>query len=610
MTLAQFLALHPWPAEHAGSKRLEWFWTYELDLSAQTVWPVLADSSRMNRALGVAEMKFEDRDGVRHGSSKPGGVPHAWVEVPWNWVVGQWLESVRLYERGFSKVVFAAFHLEPLGPTKTRVYVYFGAIPRGLIGTVALKLGFPSLQQGFAKVFSEVVAQQPKRAPAMFTVLRKEPLAPEAESRLVTVRDALYAKKLHRPSVDALIDWVRVGDEQDLHRIQVRERARAWNLDEDGVLGVCLHATRLGLLELSWDAVCPHCRGVAEASANLGGLQASSTCGTCQIDFGTGGSESVEIAFHVHPSIRHIEKRTYCSAEPSTKEHIRVQHAVAAGAHVAVVPQLEPGRYRLRLHGQKKYGFLDVGRGKAGAVDWKVSEAPGEQPADAAATVRFVNDSAEEKRFIVEASQWTDLALRPGRLLSFQEFRDLFSEEYLGSDVQLAIGEQTIMFTDMVGSTAMYAQRGDPAAFVEVKRHFTDVFAIIAKHRGAVVQTIGDAAMGAFNSPLDAVKASMEIHQCFHPASSSKLRITLNTGPCIAVKLNTGIDYFGHTVNVAAKLQGLAESWQIAMSDAVYSAPGVAEWISSQGAVIETLAYSSKALTAPVGVKRWSVFPG
>ncbi len=326
-----------------GGKRVEWFWTYDLDLTPQALWPVLADSSRMNRALGVAEMKFEDRDGVRYGSSKPGGVPHAWVEVPWNWVVGQWLESVRLYERGFSKVVFAAFHLEPLGPAKTRVYVYFGAIPRGLVGRVALKLGFPSLEKGFAKVFAEVVEKQPKRAP----------LAVEAEARLMTVRDALYAKNQHRASVDALIDWVRVGDEQDLHRIQVRERARAWNLDEDRLLGVCLHATRLGLLELSWDAVCPHCRGVAEASANLGGLQANAACETCQIDFGTGASEAVEITFHVHPSIRHIEKRTYCSAEPATKEHIRVQRAGQRAARRTAGRRGGDGAIRQRLSGRE-----------------------------------------------------------------------------------------------------------------------------------------------------------------------------------------------------------------------------------------------------------------
>ena len=105
--------------------------------------------------------------------------------------------------------------------------------------------------------------------------------------------------------------------------------------------------------------------------------------------------------------------------------------------------------------------------------------------------------------------------------------------------------------------------------------------------------------MGAFNSPLDAVKASKEIHECFHPDRAdlpSRLRITLNTGPCIAVKLNTGIDYFGHTVNVAAKLQGLAEAWQIAMSEAVYASPGVAAWLAEQNATIEQLSYSSKAI--------------
>jgi len=197
--------------------------------------------------------------------------------------------------------------------------------------------------------------------------------------------------------------------------------------------------------------------------------------------------------------------------------------------------------------------------------------------------------------------------------LSFQEYRDLFSDEYLGADVQLGIGEQTILFTDIVGSTELYARRGDPAAFVEVKRHFDEVFDIIAKNRGAVVKTIGDAAMGAFNSPLDALKAAKQIQDVFHESPERhavRLRISLNTGPCIAVKLNTDIDYFGHTVNVAAKLQALAEAWQVAMSRAVYDAPGVAAWLEEQGAALEDAAYSSKAIPEPVAVKRWQVHSG
>src|SRR5262249_46262560 len=131
-------------------------------------------------------------------------------------------------------------------------------------------------------------------------------------------------------------------------------------------------------------------------------------------------------------------------------------------------------------------------------------------------------------------------------------------------------------------------------------------------HRGAVVKTIGDAAMGAFRDPVDAVRAAAAIQKTFHPERAdlpTRLRISLNTGPCIAVKLNTDIDYFGHTVNVAAKLQALAEPWQITMSDSTWRAPGVAAWLESAGAVLEDCEYKSKALPEGVRGKRWTVFP-
>ena len=133
---------------------------------------------------------------------------------------------------------------------------------------------------------------------------------------------------------------------------------------------------------------------------------------------------------------------------------------------------------------------------------------------------------------------------------------------------------------------ALAPRQGDPAAFVTVKKHFQTVFGLIAEHKGAVVKTIGDAVMAAFGDPLDAVTCAKAIHDRFPPGctdSVAVLRISLNTGPCIAVRLNANIDYFGSTVNVAAKLQALAESWQIAMSKATYDAPGVAAWLRDQG---------------------------
>ncbi|HVV86159.1 MAG TPA: DUF5939 domain-containing protein [Kofleriaceae bacterium] len=610
MTEEELVRLHPWPARFGDGPRLTYLWHFELQSSPADVWRITADTSRLNRALGTAEMHFEDRGAERWGWSKPGGVRHVWRELPWNWVAGEWLECVRVYERGFMKVMQGVQRVTPLPGGGARFTAYFAFLPRGLVGATAIRLGFPGMEKAYRRVLAELDRQLTAVTPALLQ-LAPPPLEPEARARLERIRGELIGQGLDRAAVDRLCEWVATADELDLHRIQVRARARSWGLDEDAVLRVFLHATRAGLLQLSWDVVCPHCRD-AEGMARLGDVAGSAACPACEISFATDTTEAIEITFRVHPSIRVVAERHFCSAEPAHKDHIRVQRAVAPGEAIAVAPALLPRRYRARLHGETRHGFLDVAAAGDAAVEWAASEGPITRAVAPGPTLTLRNDLDRDAMFVIEDAQWSDVALRPGRLLSFQEFRDLFAEEYLGADVRLAVGEQTILFTDMVGSTALYADRGDPAAFVEVRRHFDAVFALITQHRGAVVKTIGDAAMAAFNDPLDAVRCSKAIHDRFSPActdSVARLRISLNTGPCIAVKLNANIDYFGSTVNVAAKLQALAESWQIAMSAATYGAPGVAAWLADQGAVLEDAAYVSKALPAPVAVKRWSVYP-
>lgn len=613
LTKEECLAQHPFPKEYAAAKRLEWFWHYDVDLSAKDLWTLVADSSRMNRALQVSEMKFEDRNGQRIGSSRPGGFFHEWQEVPWNWVAERFIESVRIYRSGFSKVVYAVFMLQPLSTEKTRLYVYFGAVPKNPLTSLALRLGFPSVGREYAKLLPRLADEVRERRP--LSLVQPGPgLSEAAQQRLATIRQDLIAKGLDVRAVNQLLDWIANGDEQELFRIQVRERARAFQVDEDALLRVCLHATRLGLLELSWDVMCPHCRGVSKQNGSLGDISTQGACEVCLIDFGTDSSDAVEITFHVHPSIREVPLRTFCSAEPATKEHIRVQHSVPPDGKQILLPPLPKGRYRLRWQGHKRYGYLDVGvPSGAREIDWRTSSQPCEISVDSDFALRLHNDSSETALFVLETAQWSDLALRPGRIFSLQEFRDLFREEYLSADVQLAIGQQTILFTDMVGSTELYAKQGDAVAFREVRRHFADVFRIIAEHRGAVVKTIGDAVMGAFTSPLDAVLSAKAIHDCFHPGRSdslTKLRISVNVGPCIAVKLNTDIDYFGHTVNVAAKLQSLAGAWQVALSDEVYFAPGVADWLAKEPAKLEAVRYESPSLLSPISGKRWTVYEG
>jgi class 3 adenylate cyclase len=61
------------------------------------------------------------------------------------------------------------------------------------------------------------------------------------------------------------------------------------------------------------------------------------------------------------------------------------------------------------------------------------------------------------------------------------------------------------------------------------------------------------------------------------------LKAGLNTGPCIAVTLNDRLDYFGSTVNMAARLEGLSSGADVIISRSVYDDARVRELIESNG---------------------------
>src|SRR5919205_1440037 len=92
---------------------------------------------------------------------------------------------------------------------------------------------------------------------------------------------------------------------------------------------------------------------------------------------------------------------------------------------------------------------------------------------------------------------------------------------------------------------------------------------IVAAEAGAVVKTIGDAVMATFPTPERAVAAALRMRQAMrafnaeHGEEDLLLKIGIHEGPCLAVVLNERQDYFGQTVNIAARVQGLAESQAI-----------------------------------------------
>jgi class 3 adenylate cyclase len=152
------------------------------------------------------------------------------------------------------------------------------------------------------------------------------------------------------------------------------------------------------------------------------------------------------------------------------------------------------------------------------------------------------------------------------RLLANQIFRDLYGTDTLDPEQRLKITSLTFLFTDLKGSTVLYERVGDLAAFDIVRAHFHVLHEIVGAEHGAVVKTIGDAVMATFHSPDQAVAAALKMRKAMQKLNAERgsedlqLKIGIHEGPCLAVVLNDRQDFFGSTVNIASRVQGLATS--------------------------------------------------
>jgi class 3 adenylate cyclase len=190
-------------------------------------------------------------------------------------------------------------------------------------------------------------------------------------------------------------------------------------------------------------------------------------------------------------------------------------------------------------------------------------------------------------------------------LVTTQAFRDLFRSESIPSQGGLALKNLTVLFTDLKGSTELYSRMGDMRAYGLVGEHFGILRDVVAERGGAVVKTIGDAVMASFPTPAPALEAAMVMNREIGKVGDLELKIGLHAGPCIAVDLNERLDYFGQTVNIAARVQAIADSRQIVCTDPVRDAPGADEVIAALSPVGARELAALKGVAGQVGVWRY-----
>jgi len=184
----------------------------------------------------------------------------------------------------------------------------------------------------------------------------------------------------------------------------------------------------------------------------------------------------------------------------------------------------------------------------------------------------------------------------------FRRHSEVFETGHLFEHVETALEDagvhrreprqvEACVFADLSGYTRLTEESGDEVAAQVSLKLAELVNDIASQHRGAVVKMLGDGVHFHFTDPSDAVLASLEIVARVYPEDLPPAHIGVNAGPMI---YDEG-DYFGRTVNIAARIASQAGS------DQVFVGEDALPHITPRGfRLVEVGAFELKGIAKPV----------
>ncbi len=586
-------------------------WTWSLPKTPEELWPLLSDTARFNEASKLPKYQVEETpqaDGSvrRIGRSKVMGGTWMWEETPYEWVYRKHFSQTRPFIKGPFKSFRIALSLEP-SPTGSIATYTVEFAPRGMFGWLLARTGFiDKLGPKIERMVPDACAFLDGVRPMPFDYEPPD-LQPGAGERAGVLAAKIEQSPYGHGMAQRLTSHILTAQEVDLIRIKPLVLARQWQAEPRHVVELCLESARQGLLKLQWGLLCPRCRGAKQTVSALDQLPRGAHCPSCNINYDSEFSKNVEITFQPAPAVREITAGEFCMAGPYATPHVMVQQILAPGEVRQLGQALPPTDYRFRT--------IDPGTTADVAYDGRampevVAADTGASSGAAAGPGQIVlrNRASRPRTLVVESRAWAADALTAHKVTSLQAFRDLFAEEALRPDEAMSIDNVTLLFTDLEGSTALYERIGDGPAYHLVREHFGFLTDLVRRHNGAMVKTMGDAVMAAFADPAEAVRAALEMQQRvagFNARQGSEalvIRMGLHGGPCVAVTLNDRLDYFGSTVNLAARMQGQSGGGEIVISESLAADPAVAELLVNQPMLHETEAI--KGFEVPVPYRR------
>ncbi len=574
-----------------------------LDMPPADFFQAATMTDRVQRLTGLPPVRFTmshepgGRQALR-AEARVLGVPVHWYELPFEWVDGRYWVVHRLFEGVPLKTIDVTTRLQPLAGARTQVEIQVDVLPTNILGRIGgfFVFGVYTLSR-LARLYRTFAVRYEQQAPDVFPETHR----PQVQQRVLVSRARdLRAMPVAEAGINRLLDHLAHAPDDAVIDMRPFALADTWGLERMETLRVFLYATRAGLLDLHWDVLCPNCRVAQEHPADLADLPAEAHCDTCNIRYDVNFDEYVELRFTANDAVREVYNATFCIGGPFQTRHILAQMDVLPGATGAVpLTGFAPGTYRWRTRQRAERGTVELTAAGAGhTLTYRFTPDTVQLPAvrvlGPAALLCFENAGPDPLLLIVERADWTTDGVSAALVTSLQEFRRLFAAQVPTPGLGVAVRSMTVLFSDLKDSTSLYERIGDSPAYARVRDHLGILTEVISNHRGAVVKTIGDAVMAVFSAPGDAVAAGLAIQEQITayngtmPDDPLSVKLGLHCGPCIAINANGVLDYFGSTVNIAARVQGAGEGGDLILTAAVAADPTVAALLTSQAVTLFT----------------------
>ncbi|MBE7439458.1 MAG: adenylate/guanylate cyclase domain-containing protein [Spirochaetales bacterium] len=439
----------------------------------------------------------------------------------------------------------------------------------------------------------------------------------------------------NKEAILALGDFIRKADDWELFRINPYRLAREQNWDPEATLDLLIQAARVALFDFDYNLLCPRCGGVAHSHHQLDAIDhADFYCALCNAAAPATLDDQVEVSFTIHASVKPLKIDPLLDLQSYNRFHFTANYHVSPRLTelrreiMKALITLEGGeskRLELRAGKHHIYQLASIEHNTAVFIELRDANAPARSALDVRLTTQgfeprqlntatdsvqliVTNQTRSKTGFIVVTPDLDrimeivraeptriDPYLTARSLLNNQTFRDAFRIHHLSSNLNLNIKSLTILFTDLRGSTEMYDRAGDVYAYALVQRHFQILTEIVRRHHGAIIKTMGDAIMATFSSARDGILAALEMMSSISELNAQirsdgyeiGLKVGLHEGPALAVVREEQLDYFGQTVNIAARVQGLALAGEIWASERVLKEDGLREQVEKAGYTTE-----------------------